>query len=83
MKAYIESIDNTPLEISIIKNADWPIDSKTKPLCNSTISKGLKMKFKMSNKILHKWKAKRKDLQNQRLFIELLYLQTQLKEISK
>ena len=81
IKKYIESIDSTPLKISMIKNAVWPTDSGIKPPCNSTISKVLKKKLKMSYKILHKWNTKRRDLQNQRLFIESLYLQTQLKEI--
>ena len=39
MEACIKSIDNTPLKISMIKNAVWPLDSKTKSPCNSTISK--------------------------------------------
>ena len=33
----------------------------------------------MPYKVLHKWNIKRKDPQNQRLFIESLYLQTNLR----
>ena len=47
MKAYIESIDNTPYKIYMIKNAVWPLDSKTNPPCNSIISKVLKKKLKL------------------------------------
>ena len=45
--------------------------------------KGSKEKVQDVFKILHEWNTKRKDLQNQRFFIESMYLQTQLKEISK
>ena len=55
MKAYIESIDNTPYKICMIKNAVWPLDSKTKPPCNSIISKILKKKLKLLYKIFQKW----------------------------
>ena len=80
IKKYIESIDSKPLKLSMIKHAVWPYDSEAKPPSNSTISKVLKNKLKMSYKILHKWNTKRRDLQNQRLFIESLFLQTLLKE---
>ena len=80
IKKYIESIDSKPLKLSMIKHAVWPYDSEAKPPSNSTISKVLKKKLKMSYKILHKWNTKRRDLQNQRLFIESLFLQTLLKE---
>ena len=82
IKAYIQSVDNTPIKIAMIKNAVWPICSEVKPPSNSTISKVLRKRWKMSYKILHKWNTKRKCQQSQRLFIESLYLQTQLKESS-
>ena len=80
IKKYNESVDNKPLKIRMIKHAVWLYDSGNKPPWNSTISKVLRKKLKMSYKILHKWNTKRRDLQNQRLFIESLYLQTLLKE---
>ena len=80
IKKYIESIDSKPLKLSMIKNVVWPYDSEAKPPSNSIISKVLKKKLKMSYKILNKRNTKRRDLQNQRLFIESLFLQTLLKE---
>ena len=81
IKNYIESKDNTPINISMIKNAVLPQDLGINPSCNSTISKLLKKKLKMLFKILHKWDSRRRYLQNQRLFVESLYKQIQLKKL--
>ena len=80
IKKYKESIDSKPLKLSMIKHTVWPFDFEAKPPSNSTITKVLKKKLKMSYKILHKWNTKRRDLQNQRLFIESLFLQILFKE---
>ena len=82
IKEYVESIDSTPIKISMIKNSVWPADSGSKPLINFTISKILKKRLKMSYKILHKWNIKRNDGQNQLILIESLYMQAQLNENS-
>ena len=79
IKEYVEGMYKNPIKISMIKNAVWPKNSGAKPPWNSTISKVLKSKLKMSYKVLHKWNTKRKDPQNQRIFIESLYLQTKLR----
>ena len=79
IKQYIERTSNIPVKISMIKNAVWPQSSGIKAPWNSTISKALKKKLGMSYKVLYKWNIKRKDPQNQRLFIESLYLQTNLR----
>ena len=74
IKEYVESIDSTPIKISIIRNSVWPADSGSKPPSNPNISKILKKRLKMSYKILHKWNIKRNYEQNQRLFIESIYM---------
>ena len=70
MKAYTESIDNTHYKICMIKNAVWPLDSKTKPPCNSIISKVLKKKLKLLYKIFQKWnyilKSKKQQILNKK-----------------
>ena len=82
IKESVESIDSTPIMISMIRNYVWAADSGSNFPSNSTISKIVKKRLNMSFKILQKWSTKRNDEQNQRLLIESLYMQAQLKENS-
>ena len=55
MEACIKSIDNTPLKISMIKNAVWLLDSKTSMQFDDF--KVRKKKLKLLHKILDKCNA--------------------------
>ena len=79
IKQYIKSINCKPIKIDMIKNAVWPISSNERPPWNSTISKALKNRLKMSYKILHKWNTKRRDPINKRTFMESLYFQVKFR----
>ena len=79
IKQYIESTHYKPIKLNMIKNAVWPINSSERPPWKSTISKILKKRLKMSYKVLHKWNTKRRDPQNQRIFMESLYFQTKFR----
>ena len=53
MKKYVDSTHNVPIKIDMIRNAVWPKNFGTKHPRNSTISKILKNKLKLSYKVLH------------------------------